>query len=155
MRVASRPLDASRRDSDNQGNVKNLALLLILSSTLLLAQDGSESARIRAGESGDGQAKVLGEIPTGILDVQKLSGTVSNIDLKARTISVQTKKGAPELVLTFSQPEGREQIKISKKAEKKLGKKRIRLDEVEVGAEVQVRYYPMLGQIMELTVDVK
>jgi hypothetical protein len=132
-----------------------LALLLILSSTLLLAQDASESARIRPGESGDGKGTVLGEIPTNVLEVEKTSGTVSNVDLKARTISIQTKKGSPDLVLAFSQPEGREQIKISKKAEKRLGKKRVQLDEVKAGAEVQVRYYPALGQIMELTVDLK
>jgi hypothetical protein len=130
-----------------------IALLLLLSSTLLLSQD--ESAKIRPGESGDTQAKVLGEIPTAVLDVQKLNGTISKIDLKARTISIQTKKSSPDLVLTFSQPEGREQIKMSKKAEKKLGKKRLRLDEVEIGSEVQIRYYPALGQIMELTVDLK
>lgn len=132
-----------------------LALLLLLSSTLLLSQDESQSAKIRPGESGDTQAKVLGQIPTGVLEIEKLSGTISKIDLTARTISVQTKKGAPDLVLTFSQPEGREQIKLSKKAEKKLGKKRLRLDEVALGSEAQIRYYPMLGQIMELTVDLK
>lgn len=132
-----------------------LALLLFLCSTLLLSQDESQSAKIRPGESGDTQAKVLGEIPTSVLDVEKLSGTISKIDLAARTISVQTKKGAPDLVLTFSQPEGREQIKLSKKAEKKLGKKRLRLDEVTMGSEAQIRYYPALGQIMELTVDLK
>jgi hypothetical protein len=130
-----------------------LALLLLLSSTLLLSQE--ESAKIRPGESGSAQGKVLGNIPTGVLDVQKLSGTVSKIDLTARTISVHTKKSSSDLVLTFSQPEGREQIKMSKKAEKKLGKKRLRLDEVEMGSAVQLRYYPMLGQIMELIVDAK
>lgn len=98
---------------------------------------------------------MLGEIPTGVLKVEKLSGTVSHVDLKARTISVQTKKGGPDLVLTFSQPADREQIKLSKKAEKRLGKKRLQLDEVVPGSEIQVRYYPVLGQIMELTVDLK
>lgn len=132
-----------------------LALLLLLAFNLLPAQDQSESARIRPGESSDSQAKVLGQIPTGVLEVEKLSGTISKVDLAARTISVQTKKGAPDVVLTFSQPEGREQIKLSKKAEKRLGKKRLRLDEVAMGSEVQIRYYPMLGQIMELTVDAK
>ena len=130
-----------------------LVLLLLLASGLLLSQD--DSAKIRPGESGDSQARVLGEIPTGVLDVKKLSGTISNVDLSARTISVQTKKGAPDVVLTFSQSEGREQIKLSKKAEKKLGKKRLRLDEVAMGSEVQIRYYPLLDQIMELTVDAK
>jgi hypothetical protein len=130
-----------------------LVLLLLLASGLLLSQD--ESAKIRPGESGDSQARVLGEIPTGVLDVKKLSGTISNVDLSGRTISVQTKKGAPDVVLTFSQPEGREQIKLSKGAEKKLGKKRLRLDEVAMGSEVQIRYYPLLDQIMELTVDAK
>ena len=130
-----------------------LALLLLLSSTLLLSQD--ESAKIRPGESGDTQAKVLGNIPIGVLDVEKLSGTINKIDLTARTISIHTKKNSTDLVLTFSQPEGREQIKMSKKAEKKLGKKRLRLDEVEMGSSVQVRYYPALAQIMELTVELK
>jgi hypothetical protein len=148
-------LDAPLQDSHNQRSVMKPALLLLLAFTLLPAQDNSESARIRPGENSDSQAKVLGEIPTGVLEIEKLSGTISKVDLAARTISVQTKKDAPELVLTFSQPEGREQIKLSKKAEKKLGKKRLRLDEVAMGSEVQIRYYPMLGQIMELTVDAK
>lgn len=132
-----------------------LVLLLLLSSTLLLAQDESQSAKMRPGESGDTLAKVLGNIPTGVLDIEKVSGTISKIDLEARTVSVHSKKSSADLVLTFSQPEGREQIKLSKKAEKKLGKKRLRLDEVAMGTDVQVRYYPALGQIMELTVDAK
>ena len=130
-----------------------LALLLLLSSTLVLAQDQSESARIRSGENSESQAKVLGNIPTGVLEVQKLSGRVSKIDLEARTISIETKKDGADLVLTFSQPEGREQIKLSKKAEKKLGKKRLRLEELKSGVQAEVRYYPLLGQIMELTVE--
>jgi hypothetical protein len=155
MRFRASRLDAPLQDSHNQRSVMKPALLLLLAFTLLPAQDNSESARIRPGENSDSQAKVLGEIPTGVLEIEKLSGTISKVDLAARTISVQTKKDAPELVLTFSQPEGREQIKLSKKAEKKLGKKRLRLDEVAMGSEVQIRYYPMLGQIMELTVDAK
>ena len=130
-----------------------LALLLLLSSTLLLSQD--ESAKIRPGASGDTQAKVEGDIPIGVLEIEKLSGTISKIDLTARTISIHTKKSSTDVVLTFSQPEGREQIKMSKKAEKKLGKKRLRLDELEMGSAVQVRYYPVLAQIMELTVELK
>jgi hypothetical protein len=31
----------------------------------------------------------------------------------------------------------------------------LRLDEVDQGTEAQIRYYPALSQIMELTVDAK
>ena len=57
------------------------------------------------------------------------------------------------LVLSFAQPSGREQIKTSKKAMKALGKRKLLLEEVKVGAKVETRYYTTLGQMMELIVD--
>jgi hypothetical protein len=125
-------------------------VILLLSATALLAQD--ESVKIRPGESGNAKGGVLGEIPSNVVDVKKAKGSVSEIDLVARTVSIQPSKGA-ELVLAFSQPNGREQIRTSKKFEKKSGKKRLRLEEIETGAKVQLRYYPALSQLMELTVE--
>ena len=148
--LATCRLDAFRRGFHNQMVAMRIFAIALLSATVLFAQD--ESVKIRPGDSRNAQGKQLGQIPTGVVDVKKTKGTISQVDLVARTVSIQTKKNSEALVLSFSQPQGREQIKTTKKAQKKLGKKRLRLDELAVGTQVQLRYYPALGQIMELTV---
>ena len=55
--------------------------------------------------------------------------------------------------LTFPQPSGREQIKASKKTAKLLGRKKLTLEELKTGSKVQLQYYPLLGQVMELIID--
>ncbi len=132
-----------------------LPALLVLSAVAVFAQGPDESARIRSTERGKDQAGVIGEIPSGVLEMEKAKGTLSAVDLEARTVTIQTKKGSEPMVLAFSQPEGREQIKASKKAEKRLGLRRISLEDLEEGTPVQLRYYPVLGQILDLTIDVK
>ncbi len=132
-----------------------LPALIILSAVGLLAQGSDESARIRSSETGKGQAGVIGEIPSGVLELEKAKGTLSAIDLEARTVTIKTKKSVEPMVLTFSQPEGREQIKASKKVEKRLGLTRISLEDLETGTPIQLRYYPVLGQILDLTIDAK
>ncbi len=124
--------------------------IFLLTAAALLAQE--DSVKIRPGDSGNAKGGVLGEIPSNVVDVKKSKGNISAIDLVARTVSIQPNKG-DELVLTFSQPYGREQIKTSKKFEKASGRKRLRLDELEEGAKVQLRYYPALSQLMELTIE--
>ena len=34
-----------------------------------------------------------------------------------------------------------------------LGKKRLKLEELKVGSEVSLQYYPVLGQLLELIVE--
>jgi hypothetical protein len=129
-------------------------LLLALAGSLALAQKSS-SSKIRPGDSSNAVGNELGEKPEAVLRIVKVKGKLSHIDLKERTITIATDKDDKEdgLKLTFAQPEGREQIKVSKKAEKVLGKKRLKLEELKVGSEVSLQYYPLLGQLMELTIE--
>ena len=55
--------------------------------------------------------------------------------------------------VSFSQPRGREQIKLSKKAAKAIGKKVLELEELQPGSKVSLQYYPGLGQLMELIIE--
>lgn len=131
-----------------------IVLAAILTLPLALAQQNS-SSKIRPGDHSNAVGKELGETPEAVLRIVKLKGKLSAIDLKDRTITIEPEKKDKEdgLKLTFSQPAGREQIKVSKKAEKILGKKRLKLEELKVGSEVSLEYYPVLGQLMELTVE--
>ncbi len=82
------------------------------------------------------------------------SFSIGKVDLDKRTVTiVPKKKKQGELELTFAQPRGREQVKLSKKAAKLLGKKRLELEQVQPGSEVSLRYYPSLGQMMELIIE--
>jgi hypothetical protein len=135
-----------------------IVLAVILAAPLALAQKSSQqssSSKIRPGDHSNAVGIELGETPEAVLRIVKAKGKLSAIDLKERTVTVSTDKKDSEdgLKLTFSQPNGREQIKVSKKAEKILGKKRLKLEELKVGSEVSLEYYPVLGQLMELTVE--
>jgi hypothetical protein len=90
-----------------------------------------------------------------MLEIVKLKGTVSKVDLERRTVTIlpDKKKEGGELELSFAQPKGREQVKVSKKAAKLLGKKDLELEEVRPGSKVKLEYYPGLGQVMELTIE--
>jgi hypothetical protein len=128
---------------------------MVLAGSLALAQKNS-SSKTRPGDSSNAVGNELGERPEAVLRIVKAKGKVSEVDLKERTVTIATDKKEDKedgLTLAFAQPEGREQIKVSKKAEKVLGKKRLKLEELKVGSEVSLQYYPVLGQLMELTVD--
>jgi hypothetical protein len=128
----------------------------ILSAALALAQDQkSSSSKIRPGDHSNAVGNELGTTPEAVLQIVKVKGKLSAIDPTDRTITIATDKKDKEegLKLTFSQPAGREQIKVSKKAEKVLGKKRLKFEELKVGSEVSLEYYPVLGQLLELTVE--
>lgn len=130
-------------------------VLLALAGSLALAQKSS-SSKIRPGDSSNAVGNELGEKPEAVLRIVKVKGKLSQVDLKERTVTIATDKkddNEDGLKLTFAQPEGREQIKASKKAEKVLGKKRLKLEDLKVGSEVSLQYYPLLGQLMELTVE--
>lgn len=131
-----------------------IVLVVALASSLALAQKSS-SSKIRPGDSSNAVGNEIGEKPEAVLRIVKVKGKLSAVDLKERTITIAPDKKDKEddLTLTFAQPTGREQIKVSKKAEKVLGKKRLKLEELKIGSEVSLEYYPVLGQLMELTVE--
>jgi hypothetical protein len=134
-----------------------IALAALLAVPLALAQNNqtSSSSKIRPGDHSNAVGNELGETPGSVLQIVKVKGKLSAVDLKERTITVATDKKDNEdgLTLSFSQPADREQIKVSKKAEKILGKKRLKLEELKIGSEVSLQYYPVLGQLLELTVE--
>ncbi len=120
---------------------------------VVVAQQKTISSGTRPGVSDNSAGEALeGTRPNSVLKVVKLKGTVKSIDLQKRTVTIASSKGQP-LELAFSQPAGREQLKAGKKALKRLGKKRIRLEELESGAKVKAQYYPVLAQLMELVVE--
>ncbi len=127
--------------------------LLVMTCWLLPAQQQSTSSKTRAGSSENAVGNVLGEKPSAVLEIVKVKGTVREIDLKARTVTIVPGKNESPLKLEFAQPTGREQIKTSKKAAKLLGKKKLKLEELGVGSKVRLEYYPVLGQVMELIVE--
>ena len=91
-------------------------------------------------------------IPVSVLKVVKLKATIESVDVEKRSVIFARKKGQ-SLELTFPQPRGREQIKVSNKAAKILGKKKLKLEELTAGSKVQLRYYPALSQVMELVIE--
>ncbi len=117
------------------------------------AQQKTASSTTRPGVNDNTTGEALeGARPTSVLKIVKTKGSVKSVDLQKRTVTIAPPKGEP-LVLAFSQPAGREQVKTGKKAAKRLGKKRLRLEELESGAKVRAQYYPVLGQLMELVVE--
>lgn len=128
-----------------------LALALGLAA-LGWAQDQTTSSKVRPSDNTNAQGNVLGDRPNAVLKIEKIKGAIEKIDLEGRTVTVAGKKKGQELTLTFSQPAGREQIKVGKKAAEKLGKKRVELEELTVGQQVEGQYYPNLGQLLELVV---
>ena len=134
-----------------------MAVRILLFAALALgvaaAQQKTASSNTRPGVSDNAAGAALeGARPTSVLKIVKAKGVVKSIDLQQRTVTIAPAKGEP-LVLAFSQPAGREQVKTGKKAAKRLGKKRLRLEELESGAKVRAQYYPVLAQLMELVVE--
>jgi len=93
----------------------------------------------------------LGDKPESVLRVETLKATLKQVDLEKRTITVTHKDG--DSVFSFPTAAGREKVNLSKKAAKLLGKKSLRLEDVKVGSQVKVAYYPALGTVMEFTVE--
>jgi hypothetical protein len=131
------------------------ALALPLALAQIKSGEKSSSSKIRPGDHSNAVGNELGENPEAVLQIVNVKGKLSAVDLKDRTITIATDKKDNEegLKLAFSQPAGREQIKVSKKAEKVLGKKRLKLEELKVGSEVSLQYYPVLGQLLEMVVE--
>ena len=132
----------------------NVAVLLLLTTGLpLAAQTSSEPAMDKARTGArPGEAPINN--PGSVLEIVKLKGTLDKVDLQNRTVTIAPdKKEAEGLMLTFPQPKGREQVRVSKKAEKQLGKKKLDLEELKTGSKVTLEYYPALQQVMSLTIE--
>ncbi len=136
--------------------VSLIGSLLLIGSVLLSAQKTSTTAtgdKVRTTERYTGEHQTQINKPTSVLKVVKVKGILDKIDLKKRTVTIIPDKKKDGVELTFSQPSGREQIKASKKAAKLLGRKKLTLEELRTGSKVQLQYYPLLGQVMELIID--
>ena len=132
-----------------------LGLLLLIGPVVLSAQKTSTTAtgdKIRTTERYTGEQAPINR-PVSVLKVVKVKGVLDKIDLEKRTVTIVPLKKKDALELTFPQPSGREQIKASKKAAKLLGRKKLALEELKSGSKVQLQYYPLLDQVMELIID--
>ena len=129
-----------------------LILVLALFACGAFAQQRTVSSSTRPGVNDNADGALEGTRPEKVLAVVKAKGTVTAVDLQKRTVNLALgKTGAIEL--SFAQPPGREHVKAGKKAAKRIGKSRLRLEEVPVGAKVRVQYYPLLSQLMEVVLD--
>lgn len=93
----------------------------------------------------------LGDKPDSVLKVETVKGTLKEVDLQKRTITVAHHDG--DSTFSFPTAAGREKVTLSKKVAKAVGKKSLRLDDVKPGSLVKVAYYPALGTIMEFTLE--
>lgn len=146
-------MNAQRRSVVRMASL--LGLLLLIGPVVLSAQKTSTTAtgdKIRTTERYTGEQAPINR-PTSVLKVVKVKGVLDKIDLEKRTVTIVPLKKKDALELTFPQPSGREQIKASKKAAKLLGRKKLALEELKTGSKVQLQYYPLLDQVMELIID--
>ena len=133
--------------------IAGLAVALVLAVSPATAQVLSSEKNHETDKVGRGPAAPLSR-ERSVLKIIKLKGSITKVDLERRTITVASKKKKePDIELSFSQPAGKEQIDISKKAAKRLGSKNLELEEVKPGSTVQVSYYNSLMQVMDLVVE--
>lgn len=154
---------------------RHLACLLIASAIALTAQTAPRTAGEKSDPNrespslGDPAATYSGDLKS-MAKPQKATAFVSALDLNQRSITmVPAKKGgkfrvaslddkgrawgwADKINLGFPVPAGMEKIKTTKKSAKALGKKQLSLEQLPVGSKVKVEYYPVLKQILEITV---
>ena len=116
----------------------------VIGPVLAPAQKGSVSSEKKTSPE-------LGQIPTGVLKVEKLKGVVKSVDLEKRSVSV-THSGSSS-TFEFPTAAGREKISISNKVARASGKRSFRLEDLKPGSDVRVQYYPALGTIMEIIVE--
>lgn len=116
------------------------------------AQQKTVSSSTRPGVNDNASGALEGTRPDSVLKIVKGKGTVTSVDLEKRTVVFALGK-AGSIELAFSQPAGREQLKAGKKAAKRIGKQRLRLEELQAGAKVRIQYYPQLAQLLEVVLD--
>ncbi len=129
-----------------------LFLALAITALGLNAQQKTVSSSTRPGVNDNADGALEGTRPEKVLQIVKSKGAVTSVDLEKRTVALALDKGGP-IELAFSQPTGREQIKYGKKASKRLGVNRLRLEELREGSKVRVQYYPLLSQLLEIVVN--
>lgn len=130
-----------------------IAALALACTALVWGQGQTTSSKTRPENNQNAQGTILGSKPSSVLKVLKAKGVIRSIDLNARTVVIDSGKKTGELTLSFAQPEGREQIKASKKLAKSSGRPKLSLEELKPGAQVQIQYYAALSQMLEMTVD--
>jgi hypothetical protein len=132
---------------------------IVLAATLccfagpLAAQQQTTSSKTRPGDNANAVGTVLGERPGKVLAMEKVKGVVKSVDLDERVVTITLDGKSAPLQLAFAQPAGREQIKVSKKAARTIGKAKMTLEEVKTGSRVEAQYYIALGQMLELTIE--
>ncbi len=129
-----------------------LVLAFALAVAGAFAQQKTISSSTRPGVNDNASGALEGTRPEAVLKIVKTKGAVKSVDIQSRRVLLALGKHG-DLDLAFSQPAGREQIKTGKKAAKRLGTNRIRLEELEPGSRVRVQYYPRLAQLLEVVVE--
>ena len=133
-----------------------MTLRLTLATTLAVCcavgQQKTVSSSTRPGVNDNASGALEGTRPESVLKIVKDRGSVTSVDLEKRTVLLSLSK-SKSIELAFSQPPGREQLKAGKKAVKRIGKNRIRLEELQPGTKVRVQYYPLLSQLLEVVID--
>ena len=130
-----------------------LVCMVVVAVSPVAAQRPSSEKNLENSGVSRGPAAPLNR-QDAVLTVVKVKGSIGDVDLEKRSVTiVPDGKKAGKVELTFPQPSGREQIKVSKKAAKRLGKKDIELEELKPGTSVKLQYYPSLQQVMELIVE--
>ncbi len=109
------------------------------------------AAQKRVSSERDKLPPELGDRPSAVLKIETFKGTLKKVDLEKRTVTVTHSDG--EEIFGFPTAAGREKVSLSKKVARALGKKSLRLEDIQAGCQVKVAYYPALGQIMELTIE--
>ena len=130
---------------------------------------GEKVSRLERSKHGDDIA--IGDIPKFQVAPQKTKARVLEVDVKARTLRiVPVKKNGSfrvadldskgrvwrrvkEMELGFITPSGREKIRASGQAAKRLGKKGLRLEEIPKDARIKVEYYPAAAAALEVVVE--
>ena len=129
-----------------------LSFAVVLTVACATAQQKTVSSSTRPGVNDNASGALEGTRPESVLKIVKDKGTVTSVDLQNRTVLFSLSK-SNAIELSFSQPAGREQLKAGKKAVKRIGRNRIRLEELQPGARVRVQYYPLLSQLLEVVID--
>lgn len=133
--------------------VAGLCIALGMVAWPAAAQVPSSEKNLESNQASRGPSAPLNR-QSSVLDIVKLKGSIAEVDLERRTITVAGKKKRDrEVELSFSQPTGKEQIDVSKKAAKLLGKKNLKLEELKPGSTVELSYYTSLMQVMDLVVE--
>ena len=152
-----------------------VVVCIVLGALAMEAQEPTPGERTRPSSTGQTYnapgARYTGKGGSYFVAPQKAKAIVMAVDLSKRTIKIAPAKKngtfrvaeitpegrvwhqVKEMELTFVTPSGQEQIRASGKAAKRLGKKRLRLDEIPKDARIKVEYYPAGPAAREIIVE--